>query len=397
MFKTEDEVQMPYKPYREIKLKLYFGVMGLVNGLGFSVISSSAVDVSVTTQNENKMPLFSGVLVFVACLIYIFSSRFLLRLLHRTRLLMTVALLFLGAFIMILGVLFLQFYVCLLGAFFQGAGYIMGISMNLGFVKAFPPKIIVGFGVGSALAGVLGSGYYLFLKSVGRNVVFALLSLIPLYLIYVGTFFLILAEKKDINEEVGRASGLTPSQMVDTEEAEASVNMPLTGKNFIPLSIKVFDYSFYLAFAYFFQYCCIGFLAHTLTRERFDNNEDNTGFETIQFCYKIGVLFGRASIGAYKFRVIWVCMLVEMVFFLIFFTCALFFPTVDVFYLYASSVIIGFFGGTALINAMVLIMEDKNIEKKEKEVCVNLNGAYVQFGIIFNSVVGFVYEQIFIV
>ena len=63
----------------------------------------------------------------------------------------------------------------LLGSIFVGNFGSLGNVTVVGFMKAFPAEVVVGFGSGTGLAGIFGSGLVLAARSFGISFVWVIL------------------------------------------------------------------------------------------------------------------------------------------------------------------------------------------------------------------------------
>jgi len=56
------------------------------------------------------------------------------------------------------------FYLALFATLIIGIASAFGESVNLGFLRGFPPDYVSGFSAGTGLAGIYGTGYYILMK-----------------------------------------------------------------------------------------------------------------------------------------------------------------------------------------------------------------------------------------
>jgi hypothetical protein len=65
-----------------------------------------------------------------------------------------------------------------------------GEAVVLGFLKAFPSDLVVGWSSGTGMAGVLGAGTYLLLRGLANlSITNTLLVLLPLQAVYYFSFY----------------------------------------------------------------------------------------------------------------------------------------------------------------------------------------------------------------
>jgi MFS family permease len=124
---------------------------------------------------DRSLILFSSLTRFI-------NGKYLIKLKHMTRMLISGILMFVGfiliAFACTYDTNMASFYVSLLAAVFLGIMSALGESTVLGFCKGFPSTVVGYFGSGTGFAGVFGAGILLILRSanVSLGVIFFIVT-----------------------------------------------------------------------------------------------------------------------------------------------------------------------------------------------------------------------------
>lgn len=397
------------KPLRYGMAKCLFFLMGLINNSGYTIVLSAASDIASETKNKSKMPMFSGSLVLMAIVIYLINSRFLINFKHTTRIIAASCFFFLGVTCIITSLLLKSFPLALGGSLVLGIGTTLGGSTVMGFLKTFDAQVVFGWASGTGFAGIFGAGYYLTLKAVGASVMISLVSLLPMYVIYILVFFRLnkigrTHENATIEAEEGNTESIVhaddylssqaPPSMSVASPPQKPKNVTIGFSNICQLYRLIVYYTLSLAIVYFCEYSCIGYLAHVLVRHKSSNSIHRFSFEIIQACYQIGVFIGRSSLAVLRIKKVWLLTFAQLLLFASWLTWALWFERINFWILYVSIFFVGIVGGMSYANVIFSIVGHPKIEKEKKEACLNLNGASYETAVLLNSVIGVLFENV---
>ncbi len=137
------------------------------------------------------MSFFVPSLVLFSILIKLINSKYLVKIKHKTKILIISHFFIIGIIIIKLSVYVNLFWLCLFGTILFGVAKSFGDMVIQGFIKGFPPKTFGGYCSGTGMAGVFGSCYYLSAKLFNFGLDSAFIFLIPFYIIYYIIFVLI--------------------------------------------------------------------------------------------------------------------------------------------------------------------------------------------------------------
>jgi len=151
-FVNENDLDNKFLNYEMRKQKLCFFVMGLINNFVYVVVLSASDSLSKDLDAAKYMSLFSVSLVLFSAIIRVINSRYLVKIVHRIRIIMSLTLTIIGIMVMIYSVYCKIFFFCLLGSTFIGLGCSLGDSTLQGFLKGFDPRVLVGYSSGTGFA-----------------------------------------------------------------------------------------------------------------------------------------------------------------------------------------------------------------------------------------------------
>ena len=148
-----------------------------------------------------------------------------------------------------------------------------------------------------------------------------------------------------------------------------------------------------LTFVYFFEYTIITCFTDRITKEYWKVYPEQksqfvyaNAFTIFNFCYQVGVFISRSSLSVVKIeRVHWLSIL-QAINFLFFLANTIWFFLENFYLMYAIMVWTGLMGGASYVNAMYLVLEHKELQKKEKELALTLTGALYDLGILLASI-----------
>jgi len=143
--------------------------------------------------------------------------------------------------------------------------------------------------------------------------------------------------------------------------------------------------SFNLMMVYFFEY-----VVSTGAADK-ANPAATTGpwvavhaFAILSFCYQFGVLISRSSLLVVRIPWIEVVSILQGINF-IFWLAEAKWHFLSVWAQFPLMVYVGLLGGASYVNVFYLILHDKTIRERDKELCVNITAFASTFGITFAS------------
>ena len=148
----------------------------------------------------------------------------------------------------------------------------------------------------------------------------------------------------------------------------------------------VFSKSMQLAAVYFFEYVIsIGFAAASKAIDPPNDWFKENSYEILAFCYQLGVLLSRSSIGFIKLKRIEVLTLLQCINFVVWF-----FHIMQPFMTQWLQIVwmfyVGLLGGSMYVQTFYSIMSDASIPDDFREKCLNITSLMVLFGIVASSV-----------
>ena len=157
---------------------LYFA-NGITNNIGYVLINTSGQDLAAKFHQKDLMgafqlyshhlPIRSLTLFSVA--VRVVNSKYLLKYKHLSKIYLVSLVWFFGYSLFFLSFHIkkeiIGFYCCLLATLLIGIFNSLGGITSVGFMKAFPADIVVGFSSGTGFAGVAGVGIIMFSKRLG--------------------------------------------------------------------------------------------------------------------------------------------------------------------------------------------------------------------------------------
>lgn len=368
--------------------KIILFCLGLLSDTGYVIVLSAAEDLAIRFGQEKLMSLFSGCMVFCSIGVLWFNAKFLLKLFHKLRITIAVAFFLLGVSSILYAIKSESFPLSLLGSMFLGMGGSLGEATIQGFLKGFPPETIVGYSAGSGGAGVFGSFYYLFLKLYGFDESKIFMLLYPIYVLYFISFFYLVSLKVRLNQN----DTFQINNLQNVEHGECHINERLTFSIFPIILKQVFFYSINFGSVYFLKYSTTGFLAETAGKRLPANSIAFKYFYLIVQCiYQCGDFFSRLSLHCFKVPRLQILTLVQIALLVLWINWATVLQ-INLYSMFASVLLVGLMGGMSYVNTVYMILNDSNIPKNQKELCLNVNSMFADAGIILSSFFGYLFK-----
>jgi hypothetical protein len=298
------------------------------------------------------------------------------------------------------------FYFTLVTMIFFGAGTSLGEVNNLGFLKSFPTEISAGYASGLGLSGLIGTVFYLLLKIFDFSFYTVNLSMLVFYPLYVLMFHFACVYKKkftafnfidgNLEEEISQESISILQSNIEREEAE--INQYLSWKNLKmlwPYCNVLFIFYFLL---YLFEYVSNSWLTSHIVKtysKKYPEDEQpffiKNGFELASVCFRFFLFAGRSSmfmVYINRLRTLLFSLFFLLIFYLTqalsstLFTLPLMFVTLS---------FIGLIGGILFSNIIRLCLVIPGVEKKYKEIVLNILGVFGEGGMFVSSILGLLF------
>lgn len=383
------------------KKGVYFAVLtllGLLNNLGFVLINSSAQQLGNHFGQEKLMSLFTFCLTLLGIGTGLFNSKFLLKVRHLTKIQITLTCYTLAY--LCVGVSNLMenltgFSLCLFGSIVMGVASTLGEQTNLGFLKGFAPDLISGWACGTGFAGVFGAGINLLLRFLDIPGYLIFLGMIPISLIYLALFIWLKNQKVHQLENV---DAITSDQTHENEDInnreenadqnEAAINQTLSTANVKRIWPMIWGFALNLGSVYFLEYGIITGFADVATDEYKESKAwmEKYAFIILNLCYQVGVAVSRSSLVCFKIRRVWIVTLLQFFNYIIWAKIA-YTKEVNIGVLFMLMIWVGLMGGASYVNVLYQVLESEKIEKKDKEISINVIGMMNTTGVLSASLV----------
>ena len=373
------------------RAKITFFFLGLINHCGFTIVLSASQDLAKKFGHDKLMSLFSGFLVLFSIGVKIFNAKFLLKIYHKVRIAIAVSLFLSGVTCIILALRNETFVLALIGSTLLGMGGAFGEANIQGFIKGFPPETIGAFSSGTGGAGLFGSFYYFMFKVYGYKESGIFAYLYPPYLLY----FFLFAYVVHLKVRYDECQEVLIEDKEGTEGQEAHINTKLSFSIIPSILKKIYQYTLYFGAVYFFEYSSFGYLASITSKKLKDESFlAKNAYLIILMIYQFGVFLARSSLQLLKIR--WLSLLcsIQGSFFLLW-ICFAIFITPSIYFMFSTIFVIGIVAGLTYVNTVYMILNDPNIPKGEKEVCLNVNIMFSDTGVLLNSLSGVLFNHFF--
>eukprot|EP01113_Clastostelium_recurvatum_P040021 TRINITY_DN6178_c0_g1_i4.p1 TRINITY_DN6178_c0_g1~~TRINITY_DN6178_c0_g1_i4.p1 ORF type:complete len:443 (-),score=104.66 TRINITY_DN6178_c0_g1_i4:40-1341(-) len=405
-----------------------FWILGTINNFSYVVVNSAAQSLAQSFDASDLLGLILWANIAFGFFARIINAFFLERIPYTYRVLANAVLMGLGMAGVAISIN-IGFWFCLLSIVITGIASSFGESVLLGYMKGYPSEIVNGWSSGTGMAGVAGSMSYILLSGViqlsNRDI---FIILLPLCVVYCVVFLWMLVkptsrDTDNVNQvaDISERSSLVESQVpIFSESSEADkqatqqfqdkhpeVNIhhsasvltstwqeePETkGRRYVRTLRLVWWVSLNLALVYFFEYVASVGGSDKAQPPGSDTSPSwwvRNAYKVLAFCYQLGVLISRSSLGLFKIRrveVITALQGVNMVFWLLQAKFKWISGPTGVWILFAIMVYVGLLGGASYVNVFYLILHDKTTPDKDRELCVNWAAIFINLGITAASV-----------
>lgn len=390
---VDEQIQSQKKIYYIVLI-----VLGLLNNFGYVLINSSAQQLADDFDESSLMPFFTTSLTFLGICTSFVNSKYLLKIKHITKIRLMVTLCSIAYLCVGLSHLIeskFGFFLSLFGSVIMGISGTLGEQTILGFLKGFAPDLIAGWACGTGFAGVFGAGVNFLLRSVKVPGSLIFLGMIPTTCVYLGGFTWLNNQKVLMIEKQEDYHGVPSHESIGMEKEgkenqEASINQTLSLENVKRLWPLIWYFAMNLALVYFLEYTIIIGFADKATHQFKDSTKsiEHYSFILLNFCYQVGVVISRSSLPIIKITRVWTVSALQLFnFFLwawIAYTKALSLPIE-----FGIMIWVGLMGGASYVNCLYLVLESDTVEKKDKEVSINIMSICNNIGVLMATFASF--------
>jgi battenin len=388
------------------RTNLIFFFIGTLNNLCIEITLVYSNDLAKHFHHDNIMTIFHAIMIIFAISTKIINSRYLLKVKHRTKNIIVVLCFTTGVVLLLIAYWKDLFVLVLMTMLFFGIGTSLGEANNLGFMKGFSSDVSAGYTTGTGLSGLIGTTFYLLLKLFHFSFYVVNLTMLIFYPLYVLMFHLACVYKKkndeinlvdisltqELNEEVESVN------QEEVEQNEAQVNQFLTFDNLKLLWPHCKHLFLSVFLLYLLEYVSNSWLTSHIVKKFTDKyDKDNIpffityGFEFASLFYRLFLFFGRASmicIKTSKIKLLLTSLFGFVIFYLVQACTDTFFPMAIMF---ITLILIAFLGGIIYSNTVRLTLETPDVEKKHKEIALNIFGAFAECGMFVSSMLGLIF------
>jgi len=385
-------------------------VLGLFNNFGYVLINSSAQQLAQNFHKESFMPFFTTSLTFLGIVTSFVNSSFLLKIAHMNKIRAMVSLCAFAYLCVGVSNLITSefgFFLALFGSVVMGISGTLGEQTILGFLKGFAPELISGWGSGTGFAGVFGAGANFLLRYLEVPGYLIFLGMIPTTLIYLGCFTwlhnqkVLMIQAQESQEsgfaQDGEYQGMPNSRGEladsDKDKKEAEINQVLSMQLFKRLWPSISFLAANLGLVYFLEYTIITGFADKATDEdvKSDDPLRKNAFILLNLCYQIGVVISRSSLPVIKIKKVWIVTALQFANFFVWawiaYTKAFGLPLE-----FTIMIWVGLMGGASYVNVLYQVLESNTIEKKDKEVSINIISICNNIGVLGATFASYVLE-----
>lgn len=169
------------------------------------------------------------------------------------------------------------------------------------------------------------------------------------------------------------------------EDDEAKINASLSFKG-IKMNLRFVGWElFNLGAVYFLEYMCTTSFSERANPKPDPGTEQDfwhkNAFVLLALCYQIGVFLSRSSFSFFQFRRVGILTFLQTINWIVYATVA-YYKWMSIYWQLPLMIWVGCMGGCSYVNCMYLILASKKIDKKNKEVSLNVTGLASEVGII---------------
>ena len=370
------------------KQKLLFFTLSSINNTDYVIILSASDALSKYFKKPEYMPLFSAKMNIFGALIAIIYSLFLIKFSIRSKFKFCFLNHFFGILFILLSIFINNFFLCLFGAVLLGMGNSLGVSVIQTYLQEFHQNVHMAFPSGHAFSGVFGTLFYGFLKFLGVSDFFVILFLAGLLIVFYFCFEYLMTLK--LREDIYLLRAQEKKDAVKSGDLVKNDNaMDFSFNDYKLIFNKIKSVSLTYGIVTLLRYGCITYLASSLAtliqRKGFSNSNY---FPIFQIFYRFGY-FGFSSC-------LIPCPLIKNGFIFLFINLFLYsnlflfviFGFANIYILCIYMLLLGINTGMSKINSTIILYNNKEITKKEKEVAFTMDNIIIITSIFLNGFKG---------
>jgi len=286
-----------------------------------------------------------------------------------------------------------SFWLSCVSILFVGFSCNFGESVTIGYLAYIKKQTLMKFwGIGTGIAGIMGSGYTVMCLLWGINYKLSFLVLLPLVLLYYSCYFYVLRQRPQQKVPSEIISNYTDSLVSSPDDLAIQNNQELF-EGSCSLIGKIKYYITTCDITYFAQYVIAGaFLDCAQTPER---RKMKFLFPLLGLTQHVGVLIFAGSLNLFVFPYLSLLSFLQIVNFFIWMSQAMrhWMPLWSEF---VFVFLVGSVGGLSYVNTYYLILKDNKLSKKEQEIGSNLTAFSVTISVLISSCFTYISEETYL-
>lgn len=424
---TTAEVEVYPKKYKIIFFFL-FCIIGLINNMGSVLIIACSQQFAKALNNPQLIALYPMAIIICSSLTRVVNSKFCIRFAYMTRVII-LSIYFLVGYLLLFTILLivdsdpnfsklLAFCLSLIPSFIMGTGQAFGEANILGYLRTFPEGYVSGWSTGTGFAGVVGAGISLLSKTQSRNTGYIYLYVSPVTIIYFACFYTTTILQNKAKELDAKVESVHPIETEENDQSEniesekngslishkkeatdVTENRTMSCSNFKEAFISGKKYIINLALVYYLEYTIFTGFGERVSKKGYITTEPYAKYlyESFCLCYQFGVLISRSSLFIVKkipyVEIYTICQAVNYIMWVI----EAMFGYIKIWWvLFLHLVIVGLFGGASYVGCFHFLLQTKTIDKRLKELCVNIGTIFNDIGILSASITVLIVDNTFL-
>lgn len=369
--------------------------LGLLNNASFCIVLAAAQNLATSFQAEDLMTLFNLALLLAGVSGTLINAKFLLRYTPRVRVI-ALLLLMTSAYLLVafstLSPNRTGFVIALIGSLLAGMAQSIGECTIVSCCKSFPSQVLAGWGAGTGLAGLVGTGVYLALINFGVTNAIVFVCLAPTSVVYYAIFLVLSKFDPTTWPDIDRSErkGLITNSDDTLKSDDVTEIRPAATMTFNNVRVVIRcagPVVWTMVVVYFCEYAIYPGLVDRDTKFTEKSFIQENAYILSWMAYNVGVTLSRVSVSCVKIRRVWILCALQAV------NMTLWFFEVstrvvrglgdDGFVLLLISMIwVGLMGGATYSNCMHLMNTSPDIPDSFRELGVNVTFGLLNLGII---------------
>lgn len=370
--------------------------LGLLNNASFCIVLAAAQNLATVFKAEDLMTLFNLALLVAGIAGTLINAKFLLRYTARCRVILLLILMTSAYLLVAFSTLSedrVGFLIALIGSLLAGTAQSIGECTMISCCKGFPPNVLAGWGAGTGLAGLVGTGIYLALINLGVSNAIIFVCLAPTSLLY---YFVFLILNRFDPRKWSDTAGVQPlfdGEIKSDDACTPAAVMTFANVRVVMRASGAIVYS--MAIVYFCEYAIYPGLVDRDTKFTSTSFVQENAYILSWMAYNIGVTISRVSVSCIKIRRVWVLCAVQAVNMALWFAEVITHAVRDLgdsgfVLLLFSMVWVGLMGGATYSNCMHLMNTSPDIPDNYRELGVNITFTLLTLGIIAATVMSLI-------